>query len=494
MVIILLWYLLFWGQSWEARLGQDAMTYGALAKHILETGDWKILHYCSQAYENFYQHPPFIIWITALIFKVFGSSDITARILPSFFSLGTVLLVFYWGKRIRSQEFGFLASLVLLTSTRFVKYGATLMLDGPMAFWMTLFGFILHTSVKTLHHPKSAHFELHSSSHFNDVLFLGMGLGMTMAAALFTKGIPALSLPFLLFLNCMFTTLTFGKRSKPILLATFIGIIFSLFLLGLWFYLGEGLTYLNHYWNISVKSRIFVASFSEHYEFAKNLIQVYWPWIPFYLFGLVVFLKSFFFSNEPNQRILKLISPLGIAVNLSLIILLGYSYVGHFLEHYTLPFYPFSALVVTSVIEEPLRRFNSNIQKGLLYFSLFWAFLLATIPLHIHGEEYKNPERNLLRKAASQCQHSKIKKLYISNLKTELWLGLALGLWNTPWDTAVVDPLSSNLVMENTLFLIEREFYLEHKTFFLSHGWTTTDLSEKDFVLLKRRDENPCFP
>lgn len=494
MIIILFWYLLFWGKSWEARLGQDAMTYGALAKHILETGDWKILHYSSQAYENFYQHPPLIIWITALIFKVFGASDTTARILPTVFSLGTVLLVFYWGKRIRSQEFGFLASLVLLTSTRFVKYGGTLMLDGPMAFWMTLFGFILITAFKSLHQLNNSPFEFHSSINLNYFFFLGIKLGITMTAALFTKGIPALSLLLLLLLNCICAVFSFGKRSTPILLTTLICISFSLFLIGLWFYLGDGLTYLHQYWHISVKHRMHVASFSEHYKFSKNLIQVYWPWVPFYLFGIFLFLKSLCLSTEPKRPILQLVSPLGIAVNLSLIILIGYSYVGHFLEHYTLPFYPFSALVVTSVIEEPLRRFNYKIQKGIFYFSLFWAFLLATIPLHIQGEEYRNPKRNLLRKAAIQCRHSKINKIYISNLRTDIWLGLAFGLWNTPWDTAVVDPLSLNLGVENTLFLMERDYYLDHKTFFLSHGWTTTDLNEEDFVLLKRRDENPCFP
>src|SRR5690242_16231992 len=101
-VFLLLWLMLilFWGESWEAQFGMDSMTYASLARHIISTGDWWALHYSTQAYQNFYQHPPLGVWVLAGVFRLTGNiSEVTAKITPFIFCLGTLLITIRWGRR-----------------------------------------------------------------------------------------------------------------------------------------------------------------------------------------------------------------------------------------------------------------------------------------------------------------------------------------------------------------------------------------------------------
>ena len=138
---------MLWGGSGEYRPSMDAMTYGSLAKHILSSGDWMRLHYSHQAYADFFQHPPLAIWMTAVVFKWLGASDLTSKILPNLFAWFCVLGVYLWGLRWRNAWWGFIASLVLLTSIRFTKYSVGFLLDPFLAAGMIWSVFLAQVSV-----------------------------------------------------------------------------------------------------------------------------------------------------------------------------------------------------------------------------------------------------------------------------------------------------------------------------------------------------------
>ena len=89
--------LILGGASAEYQPGMDAMTCGALARHISLTHDWWRLHYATQAYADFYQHPPLGMRATALVFKWVGAWDLSAKILPHLAALGTVVAVVLFG-------------------------------------------------------------------------------------------------------------------------------------------------------------------------------------------------------------------------------------------------------------------------------------------------------------------------------------------------------------------------------------------------------------
>ena len=71
-LILLLSFLIFFAQTRSFQLLFDGLTYSAIAKNILKTGDWKTLHYGLEQYSVFYQHPPLAMWIQALFYKVLG--------------------------------------------------------------------------------------------------------------------------------------------------------------------------------------------------------------------------------------------------------------------------------------------------------------------------------------------------------------------------------------------------------------------------------------
>ena len=91
-LLLILWSLAFLGHSWEDGIKNDAMVDSVVAKNVLKTGDWKVLHYVD-GYANFYPHPPLAIWIQAIGFKIWGISDTTARLPACLFGLLTVLIV-----------------------------------------------------------------------------------------------------------------------------------------------------------------------------------------------------------------------------------------------------------------------------------------------------------------------------------------------------------------------------------------------------------------
>ena len=52
----------------------DEAIYAQVAKEMVSSGDWITPHWNQQ---EFFQKPPLLIWLTALLFKVFGISEFT---------------------------------------------------------------------------------------------------------------------------------------------------------------------------------------------------------------------------------------------------------------------------------------------------------------------------------------------------------------------------------------------------------------------------------
>ena len=98
-LFLVLGFLVFFAQTKDFKLLVDGLTYAALSKNILKTGDWKTLHYGLEQYSNFYQHPPLAMWIQALVYRVFGFSEAISRYFPSLCALGTLLCVFSYVKK-----------------------------------------------------------------------------------------------------------------------------------------------------------------------------------------------------------------------------------------------------------------------------------------------------------------------------------------------------------------------------------------------------------
>ncbi len=87
----------------------------------------------SYIYDPVY-HGPFLYWTTALMYKIFGDSDFTARLLPAVFS--SVLIILCWSLRSLLGKIGWIvAALFMTVSPTFTYYGRFLAHDNYVAFF-----------------------------------------------------------------------------------------------------------------------------------------------------------------------------------------------------------------------------------------------------------------------------------------------------------------------------------------------------------------------
>ncbi|RKX25333.1 MAG: hypothetical protein DRP45_06130 [Candidatus Zixiibacteriota bacterium] len=120
----------------------DSATYSVIARNMVEQGRWFDPTYTAFYHEQFTTHPPLVMWADALVFKLLGAGDTTARVFGAFCTLGAIMATFYLGKEIKSSAYGFLSGLVLLLTYNFIQNGNTSLLDVPLSFFMlvTLWG------------------------------------------------------------------------------------------------------------------------------------------------------------------------------------------------------------------------------------------------------------------------------------------------------------------------------------------------------------------
>lgn len=125
-------------QSW------DEAIYAQSAKEIVLTGDWLTPHWNG---EHFYQKPPLTIWITALLFRLFGVSEFTARTFAVICGVACVLLVSLIGRLFLSHAQALMAGLVLLATPHFNYYARQGSMDVPLTAFLLL-GFYFYLRSK----------------------------------------------------------------------------------------------------------------------------------------------------------------------------------------------------------------------------------------------------------------------------------------------------------------------------------------------------------
>lgn len=118
----------------------DDCYYAQKAKEILITGDWLTMHYAGKPD---FDNVPLYIWLEAVMFKLFGVHEYTARFFSAFFGLGTIIMTFYLGKMWFSHRVGVYSAIVMLTTQFFLKYSRRAMFDVTLTFFRNAGTFLL---------------------------------------------------------------------------------------------------------------------------------------------------------------------------------------------------------------------------------------------------------------------------------------------------------------------------------------------------------------
>ena len=428
-------FLIFFAQTRSFKLLVDALTFTAIAKNILSTGDWKTLHFSPDAYADFYMHPPLAMWLQALIFKYFGFSEPMSRALSSGTGVLSVAIVFAFTRRFFNLAGATWAAVVLFTSTRFIKWGTNFYFDGIIGF------FILAGICSWLFAIRNR-----EELTIKEALFAFVG-GISFAAAFMTKGVVCFSGVAV----AAFALLLFFSRKNLIK--------FSLLLLGIalpfwiWFQWGDGLQYLKYYFSQSVAGRAQTHEFYNHPW--VNLKSVWLPWWPIMLLAYAHFIyRCIQRKFEEADRITLVI--LLLALSFPIAFSLGITYY----EHYLTPFYPIAA-IMTGVQLSRFGFFSKVTERGvkigygiLLCSSLY----VATIAPSFHMVKDLEPmwwvhEIENLPKA----EQARIKTIAFTDKATNIWYGMANILGKTNFKTSASFNLSRESMNDTILFTTRDE-------------------------------------
>jgi 4-amino-4-deoxy-L-arabinose transferase-like glycosyltransferase len=124
---------------WLATLGgrplfnPDEGRYAEIPREMLSGGDWVIPHLNGLDY---IEKPPLQYWATALMYRLFGVNEFSARLYTALTALGTIALVALLGTRMGGRDTGWRAAAVMAGMFMVVVLGQLMTLDMSLTFFM----------------------------------------------------------------------------------------------------------------------------------------------------------------------------------------------------------------------------------------------------------------------------------------------------------------------------------------------------------------------
>jgi 4-amino-4-deoxy-L-arabinose transferase-like glycosyltransferase len=113
----------------------DEPRYAEVSREMVNGGNWILMHRNGALYTD---KPPLFFWAIALSsFLWQGFTPFSVRFPSALFGTLTVLLTFFIGKKLYSSRTGFLAGLILATSTQFAYLSTRGNMDTTLTFFIT---------------------------------------------------------------------------------------------------------------------------------------------------------------------------------------------------------------------------------------------------------------------------------------------------------------------------------------------------------------------
>lgn len=90
------------------------------------------------SYLSFHDHPPMYFFIQHIFFKIFGATVIVSRFTSAFAALGSVIVMFFLGKRFGGARIGLIAMAALTLNNYFIWNGRIGHIESLLIFWFLL--------------------------------------------------------------------------------------------------------------------------------------------------------------------------------------------------------------------------------------------------------------------------------------------------------------------------------------------------------------------
>lgn len=306
----------------------DEAIYAEVSKETLQTHDWATLHY---EFHPWFHKSPFLLYLLSVIYKMFGISTFTSRLLPALFGIGTILATFFLAKELFNQKTAFMSSLILITTPQFIHYSRMLMLDMPVTFFIVFSIYLFVLSEKR------------NSTFIYCLLGISLGLGVMAKGAIGSVAF------FIVFASLALTKNIkyFTNRNFLIILLAFIIITLPWHLIQLILHKSK---FINDYLGYHVLKRIAVPLEAHDYgnifyfRVLKYGLKTWlWPLILSIVYLLI-------FEIKRNKEKILLISWIAITFGIFLIAKTK-------LPWYLIPLYPGFAIITAHFLD------NINVKK-----------------------------------------------------------------------------------------------------------------------------------
>lgn len=128
-------FLIFTSLGKNHLIPWDEAIYAGVAKNMVKNGEYFV-----QAWHNsrpWFEKPPLYMWLVSGLMNLFGYSSWSVRLPSAIFGLSTVVMVYYFAKKLFGKGAAFISSLALLTTVHFLYYSRASMLDVTVTFFIT---------------------------------------------------------------------------------------------------------------------------------------------------------------------------------------------------------------------------------------------------------------------------------------------------------------------------------------------------------------------
>lgn len=197
-LLILCYFIFFFNIGNYALMDVDETRYVSMARDMFHSGDFLTLYLNG---EYFFEKPPLYFWGECLSFAIFGKiNEFTARFPVALYGTLSVLLVYFTGKKIVSQRFGFISALILATTLEFVMLAKFAILDIVVTAcigFSVMFGFL------------TQFVQDKNKKYFWWLFYIFSGL------AVMAKGIPGFVVPFAVMFFVTLANKTFKQVFRP---------------------------------------------------------------------------------------------------------------------------------------------------------------------------------------------------------------------------------------------------------------------------------------
>ena len=267
-------------------LTADAGKYGAIARHILESGNLINLKIHSEPYD---QKPPLLFWLAALGFKIGGIHNWSYKLLAVVYSFSGFWFTYQLGKTLYTKRTGQLAALMLSCSevyflfTMDVHTDLLLQTNSTLAIWQ------LAEYLKT---KRTRNFIL---------AFIATGLAMMSKGAI-GAAIPAFAIGTHLLVKRDFRQLFHPKWLAGILLALMVA---TPAFAGLYNQFGmQGLKFFFITNNIGRITGSYAGNNTDYLFYLHTLLYLFLPWTFLLVFSLYHEIKSYFRTSFHEREYL----------------------------------------------------------------------------------------------------------------------------------------------------------------------------------------------